>query len=456
MDKKHICRRSLLKAAGLGAIGATVGGGLYSLDVFSTKTDVPPPAKEAMTLHTNPRNGDKISALGFGCMRLPMLSEATSPMGTEIDEEAFFDMVDYALAQGVNYFDTAYGYHSRASQVMLGKALKRHPRESFFFATKMPGYLSPSLAKAKDIFFEQLEHCQVDYFDYYLLHNMSQLEAYKNTYEQEGVLDFLFEQKKAGRIRNLGWSFHGDKPMLEHLLSCGVDWDFAMVQLNYHDLLYENRRPRWLNIEPAPAKWMYEKLLEANLPLVIMEPLLGGRLARLNKKTLEVLQTEQPTMSGASWALRYAATLPNVLTVLSGMTYMEHIQDNVRTFAPLVPLSDKEQEVLKTALTHFLTADNIPCTTCGYCMPCPYGVDIPSVISHYNTCIDFEQLPKDTLDPHFASAKRAYLVSQARKIKEFQGPAHCTGCGECLKKCPQFVDIVAEMARIREFNETLI
>ncbi len=456
MDEKQKKRRLLLKAAGLGVIGASVGGSLNSLDAFSSETKVQTTPEKKISVRENPRNGDKLPTLGFGCMRLPMLQEATHPGGAEVDEEAFFEMVDLCLAHGLNYFDTAYGYHSRASQVLVGKALKRHPREAFFLATKMPGYLKPSLTEAQDIFFEQLRDCQVEYFDYYLLHNMSQVKGYQDTYEKEGVLAFLQEQKAAGRIRNLGWSFHGDKAMLEYLLSCGVDWDFALVQLNYHDLLYENRKPRWLGNEPAPAGWMYERLLEANLPLMVMEPLLGGRLARLNKKTLAVLQAERPDMSGASWAFRYAANLPNVLTVLSGMTYMEHLEDNIRTFTPLEPLSSKEMEALQKALPFLLSAENIPCTTCGYCVPCPYGVDIPAVFLHHNNAIDDGNIPDSEKSTEYTAARRAYLITQARQLKEFQGPSHCTGCGKCLTKCPQFIDIATEMARISEFNEELI
>ena len=300
----------------------------------------PEPPLDRMTCRTNPNSGDKVSLLGFGCMRYPVMPGETSPRSPNINEAVAFEMVDYAIAHGVNYFDTAWGYHSGASETFTGKALKRHPREKYFIATKMPSYLNPTLAQARDIFFKQLEKCQVEYIDYYLLHTLQTVPGYQQTYEKEGVLDFLLEQKRLGRIRNLGWSFHGDKAMLEYVLSRGVPWDFAMVQLNYHDMLYQYVPPPWLTSRlpaPAPAAWMYEKMQASGLPLIIMEPLLGGRLARLNRKALRILQAQDPQASAASWAFRYVGGLPNVLTVLTGMTYMEHLQDNLRTFAPHVP-----------------------------------------------------------------------------------------------------------------------
>lgn len=457
---KLFSRRGLLKAAGAGAAGAALYGGLNTLGLLpgGGASPLPEPPTDKMTYRVNPKSGDKVSLLAFGCMRLPVMPDATSPRSTDIDEAATFALVDYALAHGVNYFDTAWGYHGGASESMMGKALKRHPRDSFYLATKMPGYLEPTLTKAKEIFATQLQKCQVDYFDYYLLHSLTSRAGYQKTYEQEGVLDFLREQKAQGRIRNLGWSFHGDQETLEYALSRDVDWDFVMVQLNYHDLLHQYTPAAFQRIranEPVPAQWMYEKLRQSGLPLMVMEPLLGGRLARLNKKTLAVLQQERPQDSGATWAFRYAGGLPNVLTVLSGMTYMEHLQDNIRAYAPLEALNERELSVLQQALNVFVTAENIRCTTCGYCMPCPYGVDIPSVFLHHNNCLDDELVPKGERDAEYAQARRAYLVNLSRTVQELRGAAHCTGCNKCVKLCPQFIDIPAEMARLGNFAEEL-
>lgn len=461
MDAKHsqFSRRGLLKAAGAGVAGAALLGGLDKLGLLPSLGDspLPEPPTDKMTYRLHP-SGDKVSLLAFGCMRLPVLPEATSPRSTAIDEAATFALVDYALAHGVNYFDTAWGYHGGASESMMGKALKRHPRNSFYLATKMPTYLEPTLAQAKEIFATQLQKCQVEYFDYYLLHSLTSRAGYQKTYEQQGILDFLLEQKAQGRIRNLGWSFHGDQETMEYVLSRDVAWDFVMVQLNYHDLLHQYAPAPFQRIraqEPAPAQWMYDSLQQSGLPLMVMEPLLGGRLGRLNKKTLAVLQQERPQDSGATWAFRYAGGLPNVLTVLSGMTYLEHLQDNIRAYAPLEALSEREVTVLQKALSVFVTAENIRCTTCGYCMPCPYGVDIPSVFLHHNNCLDDEQVPKGTRNEDYAKARRAYLVNLSRRVPELRGAAHCTGCNKCVKLCPQFIDIPGEMARLGNFAEEL-
>ena len=439
---------SALSLTGLGAY-ATFGRNPHEEGPATTSTQplVLPP-KEQMTYRTN-KHGEKVSLLGFGCMRYPVMAGESSPRSAKIDKDKAFALVDCALEHGVNYFDTAWGYHQGASEEVTGLALQRHPRESFNIATKMPSYLSPTLSQAKEIFSTQLKKCRVEYFDYYLLHTLSTVEAYQKTYEQEKVLDFLLAERKAGRIRNLGWSFHGTSDMLTYVLNTGVDWDFAMIQLNYHDLLYKFIQPkRRVLAEPAPAKWMYETMVASGLPLIIMEPLLGGRLARLNKQALQILQQENPTASAASWAFRYVGGLPNIMTVLSGMTYMEHLKDNLVTYAPHVPMSRHEHTILKAALDAFVVAENIPCTTCGYCMPCPYGVDIPKVFRHHNDCLDDNLVPKHAGGREDANVRKAYLVRMRKRMPMLRTALHCTGCKECVRKCPQFIDIPEEMAKL--------
>ena len=457
--RKGLSRRALLKATGAGVLGGVALYGMHALRLFPEKV-VPSPAipTDKMTYRVNPRNGDRISLLAFGCMRFPVLPSATRPSGPEINEAAATALVDYAMAHGVNYYDTAWRYHAGMSEVVIGKALKRYPRESFFLADKMPGAIDPSPEQAKELFRTQLKRCQVDYFDYYLLHNLRSVASYKRTYEEFGVLDFLLEQKAAGRIRNLGWSFHGDKEMLEYILAGPTDWDFAMVQLNYHDLLHGYvPRPSLLKSVSTPAgpQWVYEKMLKTRIPLMVMEPLLGGRLARMNKKALTVLQEEHPQASAASWAFRYAAAVPNVLTVLSGMTYMEHLQDNVRTYSPFAPLSERETAVLRRVLELFVTQENIRCTACGYCMPCPYGVDIPAVFTHYNHCVDDEHIPKGERNADYEKARRAFLVGHDRSVPELRQAMRCTGCNSCTPHCPQEIDIPKELARLDKFLEQL-
>jgi len=459
-SRKNLSRRTLLKVAGAGLLG---GAALYGMDALGLIPGrfAPPPdtATGEMTYRVNPRNGDRISLLAFGCMRFPVLPEAARPSGPEINEAAAMALVDHAMAHGVNYYDTAWRYHGGRSAVMIGKALKRYPRESFFLANKMPGAIDPTLEQAKDVFRTQLERCQVDYFDYYLLHSVRSVASYQRTYEEYGILDFLLEQKAAGRIRNLGWSFHGDKESLEYLLASPAHWDFALVQLNYHDLLYKYvpraSLLRNLKTTPAEPRWVLEMMRKTDIPLMVMEPLLGGRLGRLNKKALTILQEERPQASAASWAFRYAAALPNVLTVLSGMTYMEHLRDNLRTYSPFEPLSERETAVLRRALDTFVTQENIRCTACGYCMPCPYGVDIPAVFTHYNYCVDDEYIPKGERDAAYEKARRAFLVGHDRSVPELRQAMRCTGCNTCTPHCPQEIDIPNELIRLGKFVEQL-
>jgi predicted aldo/keto reductase-like oxidoreductase len=459
-SRKPWSRRGLLKAAGAGALGGAVLYGMDKLKLLPRLQDsLPEPPADAMTYRVHPGNGDRISLLGFGCMRFPVLPEASRPSGPEIDEAAAFHLVDYALAHGVNYFDTAWFYHGGRSEVIIGKALKRHPREKFYLADKMPGMLEPSIEQAREIFRTQLERCQVEYFDYYLLHSVRSKEAFQTAYEANGLLDFLLKEKAAGRIRNLGWSFHGDREGLEYLLSLGICWDFALVQLNYHDLLhgYAPRSFVLKNLKnpPAEPRWVLEKMSKTAIPLMVMEPLLGGRLARLNKKALTILQEEKPQASAASWAFRYVAALPNVLTVLSGMSYLEHLQDNLRSYGPFETLSEREMAALKRALEIFVTQENIRCTACGYCMPCPYGVDIPAIFTHYNYCVDDEYVPKGARSAEYERARRAFLVGYDRSVPELRQAIRCTGCGKCTPHCPQEIAIPEEMARLGKFVETL-
>lgn len=455
-----ISRRRLLKGAAC-CIGAGAAAyGLHKLNLFSgeSKDNAPAPT-EPVTMHKHPRTGIAVSAFGYGCMRLPMLPNATSPRGTEVDEKKAFELIDYALACGVNYFDSAHFYHKGVSESVMGAALSRHPRESYLIATKMPGRIIESLAQAKEIFEGQLKKCRTDYFDFYQLHAIMGVPSYRHVYEELGVLDYLLEKREKGIIRHLGWSFHGDSEALEYLLAQPVDWDYAMLQLNYHDLMHELVMPEkrmqiiGLTRQPAPAMWMYEKVRDAGIPIVVMEPLLGGRLARLSRKARAPLEAIRPDLSPAAWAFRYAATLPGVLTVLSGVTQMNYLQENMRTFAPLEPLTPDERQALEQALKLFLTQESLACTTCGYCMPCPYGIDIPAIFSHYNRSLDLELYPRNPESADYPLLRRAWLADHDRHVPELRQAARCTGCGKCVEACPAMIDIPAEMARLGKMTE---
>ncbi|MDR2302538.1 MAG: aldo/keto reductase [Deltaproteobacteria bacterium] len=453
-------RRRWLRNAGLGVAGGALACyGLSKLKVFPR-----PGGKEAkseptlISRRTNPKNGDEISLLGFGCMRFPLLSTASDPYSSQVDEAASIRMIDRAIESGLNFFDSAYIYHGGRSEVIMGKALKRHDRSDFFISTKVPTIINPTLEQAKKIFVEQLERCQTDYFDYYLLHGVTSTQKIKQIYEANGILEYLLREKASGRVRNLGFSFHGDKECLEYLLSLAIDWDIALVQLNYHDLLREYRPPIWLTAElsaPAPPSWILERMSQTDIPLMVMEPLLGRRLAKLTRKALAVLQEDQQNASAASWAFRYVASIPKVAVVLSGMTLMEHLEDNIKTFSPLNPITPREITVLERALDYFVNPNIIPCTGCGYCMPCPYGVDIPAVFSHYNDCQDNELIPKGVRDPDYERARKAYLVGYDRSVPELRQAERCAGCDKCLPKCPQMIPVSSEIARLGQYAQGL-
>ena len=461
-NTKGLSRRTMLKGAaatiGIGALGY----GLYRTGVFQGQSKSPEDVPAApISKNKHPVSGVEVSALGMGCMRFPMQPGASSPRGPEIDEDAAFKLVNYALDSGINYFDTAYFYHGGASEAVLGRALARHPRESYLVADKMPGRIIESLSHAKEVFKGQLAKLKTDSIDFYQLHAVMGVPDYQKIYEEYGVLDFLLEQREKGVIKHLGWSFHGDVEALEYLLSRDVPWDYAMLQLNYHDLLHKlvmpERRAKIIGLDkqPAPAHWMYEKVRDAGIPIVVMEPLLGGRLARLSKKARQVLENARPDLTPAAWAFRFVANLPGVLTVLSGMTYMDHLRENRKTFSPLEHFGKEEENVLRAALSVYLNKDSVPCTTCGYCMPCPYGVNIPAIFTHLNASLDDDYFPRDSDKASYDAKAKKYLANYDRVTPRLSQAVHCTGCGKCLPLCPNMINIPAEMARIGKLDEGL-
>ena len=343
MEKKKIDRRKFLKTFGVGAAAATAG--LYGCKTKGTAPSAAAAGEvptDRMTFRTCPSTGDRVSLLGYGCMRWPLLDSPAAD-GNPIDQEAVNELVDYAIAHGVNYFDTAPVYIQGFSEKSTGIALKRHPREKVFIATKMSNHrmagrgMSPAriFKDSEEMYRRSLRDLQTDYLDYYLLHAVGGdkgIETFNERFIDCGVLDFLLREREAGRIRNLGWSFHGDQKVFDHLLamhdSGEARWDFVQIQMNYVDWKHASDR----NVN---AEYLYGELEKRGIPAVIMEPLLGGRLSRLNDHLVERLKERRPTESTASWAFRYAGSWPGVLTVLSGMTYMEHLQDNIRTYSPL-------------------------------------------------------------------------------------------------------------------------
>ncbi len=421
----------------------------YASDKVVALTDIDP---DQMEYRINPYSGDKVSLLGYGCMRLPMTE--ISETKQEIDQETWNSLVDAAIGNGVNYFDTAPVYGRGLSEKATGIALSRHPRDKYFIATKMSNFqpnegrtFESSVAMYHNSFIE----LQVDYIDYYLLHAVgmrSGIPEFKERFINNGVLDFLLKEREAGRIRNLGWSFHGDVKVFDLLLSMGVKWDFVQIQMNYVD---------WKNASEGNvnAEYLYNELDKHKVPAVVMEPLLGGRLAKLNYYSTKLLKEQEPENSIASWAFRFAGTPKNILTVLSGMTFKEHLIDNLHTYSPLEPLTEKEDEILEEVAQLMLKYPLISCNECGYCMPCPYGLDIPNIFAHYNRCINEGNFPKSKNDENYKEARRAFLVGYDRTVPKLRQANHCISCGQCQPLCPQRLDIPKEMARVDNFVEQL-
>lgn len=454
-NKKEINRRAFLKTMGIAT--ATTTAAMYGCKpvnkqpVAGSLSEIP---TDKMVYRTNPHTKDEVSLLGYGCMRWPLRTNANGE--EEVDQDAVNELVDYALAHGVNYFDTAPVYVRGWSETATGIALKRHPREKHFIATKLSTSRDDpwtrSLEGAKAMYEQSFKNLQVDYIDYYLLHSVgggNGMQTLENRFYDNGVLDFLVKEREAGRIRNLGWSFHGDVEVFDFLLrQQQVKWDFVQIQLNYID--WQNASGRNVN-----AEYLYGELAKRNIPAVIMEPLLGGRLARLNTQAFNLLKELRPQDSAASWAFRYAGTPEHILTVLSGMVYMEHLQENILTYSPLVPLNTEEYAALEKVTGIMLNSDYVQCTACQYCMPCPYGIDIPSVFSHYNRCMSEEKILKTSKDTNYHKARRQFLVGYDHSVPKLRQADHCIGCDQCKPHCPQRIDIPQEMRRIDHYAEQL-
>ena len=455
MDKnKTISRRDFFKQ--IGAASVAVAGFSACGKGNKAKTGSAEPLGE-MTHRT--LTGDHVSLLGYGCMRWPMLPSADGKSEV-IDQETVNGLVDYALAHGVNYFDTAPPYCQGLSEEATGIALSRHPRDSYYIATKMSNHrLYGAGLRGKELhdasvkmYHNSFKSLRTDNFDYYLFHILGTgagMEEMRGRLYDCGIADFILREKEAGRIRKLGFSFHGDVRVFDYMLQeSGIPWDFVQIQLNYLDWRHATGR----NVN---AEYLYGELAKRNIPAVVMEPLLGGRLSKVHDHIMADFKQREPERSVASWAFRFAGSFPNVLTILSGMTYMEHLQDNLRTFSPLQPLTDEEFSFLQETAERMMQYQTIPCNDCKYCMPCPYGLDIPGILLHYNKCINEGNIPGSGRDENYRKARRAFLVGYDRSVPRLRQANHCIGCGQCNPDCPQGIDIPQEMQRINHFVEQL-
>ena len=450
-SNKNINRRNFLKVVGGTALAsaAVLPGCKNRQEAAHTATTEVP--TDQMTYRTNPKTQNRVSLLGYGMMRLPSIP---SPDGTSstIDQETVNELVDYAIAHGVNYFDTSPVYMQGGSEKATGIALKRYPRDKYFVATKLSNFSNYTRENSITMYRKSFENLQVDTIDYYLLHSIGNggIETFRARYIENGMLDFLVEERKAGRIRNLGFSFHGTQAVFDEVLAMHetVHWDFVQIQLNYVDWRHASGN----NVN---AEYLYAELEKRHIPAIIMEPLLGGRLSNVPDHIAATLKQQAPESSVASWAFRFAGSHADVLTVLSGMTYMEHLQDNLRTYSPLDTLTEADLEFLEETAQLMLRYPTIPCNDCKYCMPCPYGLDIPAILTHYNKCINEGNVPASSQDENYRKARRAFLIGYDRSVPKLRQASHCIGCGQCVPHCPQSIDIPKELHRIDRFVEEL-
>ncbi len=441
MSKKDLSRRGFLKKLGVGAGAGLALSVAAPLDALAKRQNsgsyrdsglrIGDEAGTNMTYRIQHRTKQKVSLLGFGMMRLP------------VDQEKVNELVDYAMANGVNYYDTAPVYLGGKSEGLTGTALKRYPREKYYVATKMSN-IQPkhqTLDGAKEMYEKSFAELQVDYIDYYLLHSVGGggMANLHKRFLDNNLLDFLMKEREAGRIRHLGFSYHGDVEVFDWLVEHNsiYKWDFVQIQMNYLDWRHASLSQR--RNKDADAEYLYNKLEKYNIQAVIMEPLRGGALMNVPEEYQNKMKELRPDSSMAEWAFRWVGSYPNILTTLSGMNNMEHLKENIRTFSPLEVCNKEENELLAQVADGLSGIPTIPCTTCAYCMPCPFGVDIPNNFSFYNNAVHSGLLKSNDFTAEYNKA----IEASARA-------SQCVDCEECLPKCPQQIRIPNQMARIVE------
>ena len=444
--KQDMNRRQFLHKLGLGAAVVAID----PLNVLAGNTGRPQidaggDTKNQMTYRVQHGSGDKVSLLGFGMMRLPD------------NQEEVNQLVDYAIAHGVNYFDTAPMYKGGNSETMTGTALSRHPRDKYFVATKMSNQKESlwSIDEARKMYEKSFSDLRVDHIDYYLLHSVGGggMDTLRGRFLDNGLLDFLLREREAGRIRHLGFSYHGDVSVFDFLLDHQDEyhWDFAQIQMNYLDWRHASlNKSGWR--QDADAEYLYSKMEKTGVQTVVMEPLRGGSLARMSDDLSQRLTALRPDDSPATWAFRWVGSHPNILTTLSGMNQMSHLEENVRTFSPLELCTEAENKVLEEIADVMAGFPVIPCTACNYCMPCPYGVDIPGNFAYYNDAVAQEILPlPDKQAADYMTRKQQFADGLRKALPDASTWAtQCIDCETCLKKCPQQIRIPNQMARIVE------
>ena len=436
-------RREFLKSAGLGAAALGVAA------------CAPGAADKAGTLEENKelqgtmlQNYPGIGTLGYGCMRWPMVKGEDGK--SRIDQEEVNRLVDFALEHGVNYFDTSPVYLGGDSERATAEALNRHPRESWKLATKLSIFGPASYEACLRMYRRSFEIFKTDYIDYYLLHSIRDLEDFNARFGDNGIVDFLVKEREAGRIRHLGFSFHGHKDGFDQMMALHekYHWDFVQIQMNYIDWEHPNGRN-------TRADYLYAELDKREIPVVIMEPLRGGSLADIPARLADRLKEREPRRTVASWAFRYVGSFPRVMCALSGMTYMEHLQDNLENFLNFQPLTDEEKALLLDTADQMENYPLVRCTDCKYCMPCPYGIDIPGIFKFYNDNVTAGTYVTGKEQKDYAKARRRYLLAYNEAIPTVRQADHCISCRRCEKECPQNIRIPNELRRIDRYIEDL-
>lgn len=445
-------RREFLKIVGIStAATAAVAACTSKKGILSNESGSSEPQGD-MTYREAP-DGSPVSLLGYGMMRLPMLvGDGTNQ---EINQDMVNQEVDYAIAHGINYFDSSPAYVQGKSEQSLSIALSKYDRSQYNVATKLSNFSDRTKEGSIKMYKDSFVNLGVDVIDFYLLHGIGSIADFEGRFHENGMVEYLMNEKSLGHIRNLGFSIHSDKETFDYMMgihdSGEAHWDFVQIQMNYVDWNHASEH----GFRSVAASYMYDELVRRGIRIVIMEPLLGGSLASVNEHIDYELKRREPEQSVASWAFRFCGTQEGIMTVLSGMTYMEHLIDNTKTFSPLKPLSKEELDLLEKIATQYVKYNLIPCTGCSYCMPCPYGLDIPAIFAHYNKCINEGNMVEDPEDDDYKRARRAFLIGYDRSVPKLRQASHCVHCRECVSHCPQHIGIPGQMTMIDNYVEAL-
>ncbi len=445
-------RREALKGLFYTGMGLAVGGPLLQAcrpGAPEAPAGIPwteAPEGSRIDTRTWSKLGETVGMLGLGCMRFP-------ERDGHLDQDAVNEMIDYAIAHGINYFDSAPLYGE--SEEVTGRALCRHPRESYFIATKMShmGGRNFSLEDGRRMFENSLKRLRVDYIDFYLLHSVPTVAEFRKRYIENGLFDYLLGQRAEGRIRHLGFSYHGTNADLPQMLDL-YDWDFVQIQVNYVD--WKDMPVDW---DPGQGETssesLYNCLADRGIPVVAMEPVKGGSLANVSDALAAVMRERHPELTPAANALTFVGTLPGMMVTLSGMSTMEQLKENVALFTGFKAFDDKDMAFMQTVADLYASNVHIPCTACAYCMPCPNGVNIPGNFRVFNSASDALSIPDpDHKDKAFAAKRKAFLKLYKGLEKGTAADA-CTTCNACLPKCPQHIRIPDQLKRISDLVSSL-